>query len=354
MKTALLLLNFGEPEHATMEEVIPFLERIFALNAPLMGPADAEQVRARSRKLAEDRAPGLIAEYNLIGGSPLYAQSMAQAEGVEAELRRRGHDVTAYLAMQFTRPSIAMALASARAAGAQNIIGLPIYPLCGPTTTVASLEEMRAEIARMEWRVEIGEITGWHRHRDYLRLRANAIRALLTETGLSLADPDTQLIFSAHGTPLKYLEAGSRYEQYVQDFCARLAAEVGAPRYLIGYQNHTNRPGVKWTQPDIDRVLTEAGARRVVVDPVSFMHEQSETLAELDHDLRETAERRGLEFHRVRIPYAAPAFLKVLATLVEPLLQGTTAEGREVGGVPLRQCKCRELAGTYCLNAWGQ
>lgn len=355
MKTAVLLLNFGEPERATMQEVVPFLERIFALNAPLMGPASREEVRIRSRKLAEDRAPGLIQEYDLIGGSPLLAQSRIQAEGVEAELRRRGHDVTGYLGMQFTLPSIAEALAAARIAGAERVVGLPVYPLCGPTTTVAALAEMRTEIARMEWAVEVGEITGWHRHPGYLRLRADAIRSLLTEAGVSLDDPDTKLVFSAHGTPLKYLEGGSRYEEYVRDFCARLAAEVGAPTYLLGYQNHTNRPGVKWTQPDIDGVVAEVTARRIVVDPVSFMHEQSETLAELDHELREQAEERGLEFHRVRIPYAAPAFFEVLADLVEPLLGETApaAEGREVGALRLRRCECRGVAGTYCLNAGG-
>jgi ferrochelatase len=356
MKTAVLLLNFGEPANPTPEEVIPFLERIFSLNAALMGPATPEEVRARSRKLAEERAPGLIEEYRLIGGSPLHQQSLAQAEGLEAELRRRGHDVTAYLGMQFTRPSIAEALESARAAGAERVIGLPVYPLAGPTTTMAALEEMRSEIARMGWEVEVGEITGWHRHPGYVRLRGDAIRALLAEEGVSLDDPGTKLVFSAHGTPLKYLEGGSRYEEYVRDFCALLAAEVGAPEYLLGYQNHTNRPGVKWTQPDIDRVVADADARRIVVDPVSFMHEQSETLAELDHELREEAEERGLEFHRVRIPYAVPAFIDVLADLVEPLLGSTppAEEGAEIGALPLRRCECRDLAGTYCLNAGGR
>jgi ferrochelatase len=350
MQTAVVLLNFGEPANATPEEVVPFLERIFSLNAALMGPATPEEVRARSRRLAEERAPGLIEEYRLIGGSPLHAQSREQAEGLEAALRRRGHDVAAYLGMQFTRPSIAEALESARAAGAARVIGLPVYPLAGPTTTMAALEEMRGEIARMGWGVEVGEITGWHRHPGYVRLRGDAIRALLAGAGLSLEDPGTKLVFSAHGTPLKYLEEGSRYEEYVRDFCALLAAEVGAPEYLLGYQNHTNRPGVKWTQPDIDRVVAEADARRIVVDPVSFMHEQSETLAELDHELREEAEGRGLEFHRVRIPHAAPAFFDVLADLVEPLLGPTPPAEAEAELGALRRCRCRDRAGTYCLN----
>ena len=68
MKIGVILLNFGEPDEPTMEAVVPFLERIFSLNAPLMGAGTPtrEEVAARSRQLAEARAPGLIAEYEAL------------------------------------------------------------------------------------------------------------------------------------------------------------------------------------------------------------------------------------------------------------------------------------------------
>ena len=353
-KSGVVLLNFGEPEHATPEEVVPFLERIFSLNAPLMGRATPEEVRARSRALAEARAPGLIQEYETIGGSPLLPQSVEQGEKLEAELRRRGHDATVLLGFQFTRPSIGEAVERAREAGVERLVGLPVYPLCGPTTTVAALEQLDAEVRSRGWAVEMGQVSGWHRHPGYLRVRAEAIRSLLEENGLSLEDPGTKLVFSAHGTPLKYLDGGSRYDLYVKDFCETLAAAVGAPEYALGYQNHSNRPGVQWTQPDIGRVIEEIDAERVVVDPVSFMHEQSETLAELDHELRGEAESRGLEFHRVKIPYAAPTFISVLADLVEPLIAGAPAPGAPLPvapGAEMVQCRCKPTPGTWCLNA---
>lgn len=346
MKIGVLLLNFGEPENPVPEEVVPFLERIFSLNAPLMGQATPEQVQARSRKLAEDRAPGLIAEYEEIGGSPLHRQAREQSEGLEAELRRRGHDAVVLLGMQFTNPTIAQAVEQARAAGVERLVAIPVYPLCGPSTTVAALTEMDREITGQDWEVPVRQVTGWHRHPAYIELRAEAIRKVLRQNGLSLNER-TKLVFSAHGTPIKYLEEGSRYDIYVRDFCARVAEEVGAREYTIGYQNHTNRPGVKWTQPDVDRVIAEIDADSVIVDPVSFMHEQSETLAELDHELREEAEERGLSFHRVGIPHAVPEFIGVLAELVE----GSLRETREIAGVPLRQCLCKPTAGTCCLNA---
>ena len=319
MRTGVFMLNFGEPEGATPEEVAPFLERIFSLNASLEGAATPERARARARELAQARAPGLIAEYRAIGGSPLHRQAADQAELLEEELRRRGHDVVVLLGMQFTAPSIAEAVARARQAGVERAVALPVYPLPGPTTTGASLRELRRQMREQRWEVPLQQITGWHLHDAYVRMRAGAIRALLQVNGLSLSDPGTKLVFSAHGTPLQYLEDGIRYDVHVQEFCARLAAEVGAADYVIGYQNHDNRPGVRWTEPGVDRVVAEIDAIRIVVDPVSFMHEQSETLADLDRELREEAQARGIEFHRVPILHRHPAFIAMLAELVEAL-----------------------------------
>jgi protoporphyrin/coproporphyrin ferrochelatase len=350
MRTGVLLLNFGEPANATLEEVVPFLERIFNINVSLENAEHAE-ARARSRRLAEARAPGLIEEYNLIGGSPLYAQAAEQCELLEAELKRRGHDVVAILGMQFTEPFIADAVKQARAANVEQIVALPIYPLCGPSTTVAALERVEVSMNQQMWSAPVHRITGWHRHPGYLKLRADAIRDLLDENGISLDDPRTRLVFSAHGTPMKYIEEGSRYDIYVRDFCADLARAVGASEYDIGYQNHTNRP-IEWTQPDVESVIAGVDADRVVVDPVSFMHEQSETLAELDHELKEEAEERGLEFYRVPIHHASPAFIAVLADLVEPFLAGVEQGGEAAAPVPdMPWLNCRCKPGASCLNA---
>jgi protoporphyrin/coproporphyrin ferrochelatase len=154
---------------------------------------------------------------------------------------------------------------------------------------------------------------------------------------------------------MKYIEEeGSRYDDYVKEFCAAVAKELGGVEYVIGYQNHGNRPGVRWTQPDVDRVIEEIDAKRVVVDACSFMHEQSETLAELDHELSEEAEARGLGFYRVPIPHAAPEFVGVMADLVEGVL-ATGGRPQEVvdgatGSFALRQCQCKPTRGTCCTN----
>jgi protoporphyrin/coproporphyrin ferrochelatase len=343
MKTAIIILNFGEPEHATMEEVVPFLEKIFMMNASLEDATAYERALKRSQQLARERAPGLIEEYEKIGGSPLHAQARAEAHELASELKQRGHDIPVIIGMQFTTPSIADAVAEARAAGVERLIGLPAYPLCGRSTTIAALEDLSREIERVEWDVELREVTGWHTHPQYTQLRADAIQRMYDANGLDKQDPRTRLVFSAHGTPIKYIAEGSRYQEYVIDSCRRIAGALGIHTYEIGYQNHANRPGVEWTQPDVEKVVETIDADAIVVDAVAFLHEQSESLAELDHDLREDAEERGLKFYRVPIPFDDPRVAHVLADVVEPLIE----DGMQSA---LRPCRCRERPGVWCLN----
>jgi ferrochelatase len=336
MKTGILLLNFGEPETPSLEAVVPYLEAIFTANFRLEHAADPEAGRQRARALAERRAPDLVEDYRRMGGSPLRRQTETQARALESELRRRGYDCTVAVGMQFTAPSIEESVHTLREAAVERVVGFPLYPLCGPSTTIFALETMRRAIRAADWPVEVVEISGWHAQRTYTRIRARAVRELCRRRGLELNDPEMQLFFSAHGTPIRYLDEGSRYDLYVRDHCAALAAELDVVDTTLGYQNHANRPDVEWTQPAVEEALQKVDARAVVVVPVSFMQEQSETLVELDLDLRERAESLGLEFHRVPIPHDAPTFISFLADVIEKT--DTTPS----------LCRCRP--GAFCFN----
>ena len=129
MTTGIILLNFGEPPEPDREVVVEYLTNIFFNNADLEGATTEEEALERSRQLANRRAPGLIEEYEEIGGSPLNPQSYAQAEALEAALEMRGHDVETYVGMQFLEPYIGDAVEEAYEDGVDRLIGLPIYPL---------------------------------------------------------------------------------------------------------------------------------------------------------------------------------------------------------------------------------
>lgn len=336
MKTGILLLNFGEPERPNADAVVPYLEAIFTANFRLEHATDPEAGRQRARELAKRRAPALAEDYERMGGSPIRRQTEAQAHALDVELRHRGFDCIVTTGMQFTAPSIEESVEALREAGVERIVGLPMYPLCGPSTTVFALEAMRRSILATEGSVEVVEISGWHARPEYTAIRARAVRDLCTREGLDLEHPRMRLMFSAHGTPLRYLNEGSRYDVYVRHHCAALASELGVDDAIIGYQNHENRPGVEWTQPAVDEALHDLDADAVVAVPVSFMQEQSETLVELDIDLRETAQSLGLAFHRVPVPHDDPTFISFLADVVEEAVSSPAA------------CRCRP--GAFCLN----
>jgi len=338
----IVFLNFGEPPTPDRERVLAYLERIFLANADLEGDEDP---RERAETLARRRAPGLIEEYNEIGGSPLNEQARAQVETASDRLAARGYDVETYLGMQYTEPLIETAVERARADGVDRLIGMPIYPLCGRSTNVAALDELEGAVGAADWDAPVQGITGWHRHPTYTRLRAENLAGFLDERDLTVGG-DTALVFSAHGTPVHYLEGGSRYDVYVEEFCETIAAVLGIDEeaYAIGYQNHENRD-IEWTEPELDELVAELDAERAVIEPISFLHEQSETLVELDIDLREEVPD-DLELHRVPIPHDDPRIGDVVADLLEPLLASF-----DPGYYQLRQCQCRDEPGTVCLNA---
>lgn len=340
-KVGVLAINFGEPDEATREKVEPFLERIFLQNA---GLEPDESARERARELARQRAPGLIEEYEEIGGSPLNAQADRQVGSLQATLRERNWDVAGYSAFQFTEPSIESCLRRAKEDGVETLVVLPVYPICGQSTTVAALEAVRRSLAELEWEPTYVGISGWHHHPAYVSLRTDNIRDFVESGGLDLNDPDTLLYFSVHGTPLKYLDEGNRYDRYVEEQCRRIAHLLGVFDYAVGFQNHANRR-IAWTRPDNEDRIREASERRLVIVPISFMHEQSETLAELDHELKEFVEELGKEYHRVPIPHDEPRFVHFLADLVSHLVAGAGS-----GPVPLSACRCAPFEGIWCTN----
>jgi len=339
-KLGVLVINFGEPEQATSEQVEPFLERIFLQNAGL--EPDKATVQ-RARRLASDRAPGLIEEYLKIGGSPLNQQADAQSEQLGTDLRARGQDAKTYSAFQFTEPFIRNKILEAKADGVETLVALPVYPLCGRSTTVQALEDVRTALNELEWAPQFVGVSGWHYHASYTEMRAAHISQFVKEHELNLNDPDTVLYFTVHGTPIQYLDEGNRYDRYVEEHCLQVAQNLGTTRYAVGFQNHTNRP-IAWTQPDNEVEIKSRPEQRLVMVPISFMHEQSETLSEIDHELRQFVEGLGKEFYRVPVPHSERAFEVCLADLVESVIKEERAD------FGLSPCRCAANPDIWCTN----
>ena len=121
------------------------------------------------------------------------------------------------------------------------------------------------------------------------------IAALAAATGdaLDAARAEThpiRLLFSAHGLPEKIVKAGDPYPREVETTAAALLralaqpVDAGSRLATVCYQSRVGP--LAWIGPSVEEELRRAGRDRVgvIVVPISFVSEHSETLVELDRD----------------------------------------------------------------------
>jgi ferrochelatase len=127
-----------------------------------------------------------------------------------------------------------------------------------------------------------------------------------------------RVLFSAHGLPEAIVEAGDPYQwQIEQTVASVLAAWNQDVDCTICYQSRATPQ--RWIEPSTEQEIERAAHEKsaVLVVPVAFVSEHSETLVELDADYRRLAERLGVPgYFRVPTQNSDAAFIAALANLV--------------------------------------
>ena len=131
-------------------------------------------------------------------------------------------------------------------------------------------------------------------------------------------------LFSAHGLPEKIVKAGDPYPAHCERTVKALVAALDIPGldYVLCYQSRVGP--LKWIGPATDDEIRRAGRDKVpvVIVPIAFVSEHSETLVELDMEYRHLAEHAGVPFYaRVPVVGMAPDFIEGLASLVQKALK---------------------------------
>jgi ferrochelatase len=322
-RPGVILAQLGGPE--TLDDVRPFLYNFFVDLIPDNIPMPTPFVRPAAWLLSTWRAPYSRKLYASIGGgSPLRAQSEAQAQALRDELRRRGDPMPVYVAMRNWRPYSEDALNAARSDGVTDLAFVPLYPQYSYSTTRSSLNELKRAMraARYEARLHVVE--------QYCEDPAY-ITALVDVTTRHLRDfrapaEHVHVIFSAHGLPQRYIERGDPYLDQVKKTVAAVSARLAHPGSVhLSFQSRLGPE--KWLEPASELLIAELaakGARAMCVVPVAFVSEHVETLNEIDIQYAEVAKRAGvIEFQRVCTVRCHPSFVRCLADQVENALRPT-------------------------------
>lgn len=309
MKNAVILLNMGGPD--SLGAVEPFLRNLFGDPAILGLPGFLR--RPLARLIASRRAPKVVEKYREIGGkSPLREITEAQAAALERELGGPGAGWSVHVAMRYWNPRARAAAAAVRAAGAERLVVLSLYPQFSRATTGSSLADLGDALAAEGLAaLPRAVVASWHDAPPYLDALAGAVAEGLREL------PEATVLFSAHGLPVKLVEQGDPYLGQVQGTVAGVVGRLPGVPWRLAFQSRTGP--VRWLEPstpDALRALAREGVKDVLVVPVSFVSDHIETLHELDIEYGELARELGLRaFRRCPSLNTRPDFVRALAGL---------------------------------------
>ena len=341
-RLAVVLFNLGGPDRP--DAVEPFLFNLFSDPAIVSAPWPIRPLLAWL--IAKRRAPVARAIYaRLGGGSPLLALTRKQAAALEARLNAGGTDTRVFVAMRYWSPTGDEVAREVAAWAPERIVLLPLYPQFSTTTTESSFKDWVRAAAAAGLNQPTHALCCYPSEAGFVAAEAELTRKALAEAARA-GDPRVEepggprasnnaplsgragkprVLFSAHGLPKRVVARGDPYPRQVETTAAAIAGKLGlAPgEWVVCYQSRVGP--LEWIGPSTEDEIARAGRDRVpvVVVPIAFVSEHSETLVELDIEYRHRAERAGVPGY-VRVPAVAehPLFITGLADLVrEALLQ---------------------------------
>ena len=314
MKIAIILFNLGGPD--SPEAIEPFLRNLFRDPAILRLPSLLRGPLASF--LASRRAVEARAIYARIGGSsPILGQTEAQARALEETLGLE-HEWRGYVCMRYWHPMTEAVVRSVKRFQPDRIVLLPLYPQFSTTTTNSSLKAWKAAATVAKLKVPTQTVCCYPDEEGFVSASVELLRQGLREAG----NLPRRVLFSAHGLPERVIKAGDPYRWQVERTAWAIADRIGGlDDWSVCYQSRVGP--LKWIGPSTDTEITRAGreGKAVVLYPLSFVSEHSETLVELDIDYRHLAESNAVPTY-VRIPTVGthPAFIAGLADRVRAVL----------------------------------
>ncbi len=320
-RVAVVLFNLGGPDGP--ESVQPFLFNLFNDPAIIRLPGPLRWLLAKV--ISKRRAPIAQEIYrNIGGGSPLLPNTEDQARALEAALSDLG-EVKCFISMRYWNPRALEAARQVKDFNPDVIVPLPLYPQFSTSTTGSSLKDWDQAARQVGISVESHAICCYPREQGFVSANADLIRTSLQEVGdLSKA----RVLFSAHGLPKKIVTAGDPYQWQVEQSVAKVVEQLSDIEidWSVCYQSRVGP--LEWIGPATEDEIRRAGEDgvEVVVVPIAFVSEHSETLVELDIEYRELAGSCGVPgYHRVPTVSEHPDFIAGLARTVRQALASQRA-----------------------------
>jgi ferrochelatase len=291
-KLAVVLFNLGGPDKP--ESIKPFLLNLFRDPAILRVPFFVRPLLAQIIAMA--RVKPATENYAILGGkSPLLELTQNQARALEVALSSPEIEARCFVAMRYWHPFSLQAAAELKAWDADEVFLLPLYPHFSTTTTGSSLTAWRDAASRVGLARPVTTLCCWFRDEGFVAATAAIVRRSLEEAQAEATAP-LRILFSAHGLPQTIVDRGDPYQFQIEATVQAVVDHLAIPGldWQVCYQSRATPQ--KWLDPSTEEAIEHAARDKVavLVVPIAFVSEHSETLVELDVEYRELAEKMGV------------------------------------------------------------
>jgi ferrochelatase len=201
-----------------------------------------------------------------------------------------------------------------------HVVLLPLYPQYSTTTSGSSLTAWREAAAARGLACPTTTLCCWYESPAFAAATAGIIRIAYDKARAEL-DPSVKLrlLFSAHGLPEIIVRKGDPYQFQVERSAAAVVAALEIPSldWSICYQSRATPQ--QWLEPSTEMAIEQAIEDKVAVliAPIAFVSDHSETLVELDVEYAEIAREKGIAgYFRVPAQNSDAGFIRALAGVV--------------------------------------
>lgn len=279
----ILLTNIGSPEHCTVRDVRNYLRNFLGDPRVIKLPKiirflllEGVILRTRPKKSLEAYEKVWTKQ-----GAPLKIITQAQAEKLQAALQEKyqRNDIFVLYGMSYSSPFIHEALETLlNTYYCQHIVFLPLYPQYSGTTTASTFDLIAQYFKKREYLPSFSFINEYAAHPAYIKALSDAIRSARQ------GKEDWHLLFSFHGIPQDYADAGDPYKCFCILTAEKIAEQLGLNKdeWTLSFQSRLGPRA--WLKPYTDKTLEEfpkQNIKKVLVACPGFASDCLETLEEI-------------------------------------------------------------------------
>jgi ferrochelatase len=312
MRKAVILFNLGGPDK--LESVEPFLFNLFNDFAILNLPAIFRYPLAKL--ISNKRAPIAKKIYKEIGGSsPILKLTEDQSTALEKNLNQNDtkEEYKCFVVMRYWSPRAEEVIKNVKLYNPDEIILMPLYPQYSTATSGSSIKEWNKVCEKNNFKIKTSTICCYPIDENFITAHINEINKKIKNLN------NFKLIFSAHGLPQKNIKQGDPYQWQVEQSVNKIVKNLNYNNldWIISYQSRIGL--LKWISPSTDNVIIENSkiGKHIVLVPIAFVSEHSETLVELDIKYKKLATDNGcIQYTRVPALGTNEHFIKAMSELI--------------------------------------